>query len=161
MDGQPALRTLDLSGTLLQALEELAPLASLPLLSELRLLETPLVGPVEGVEDVTPLDNCRVELLVLLDESTPRTARLQLLVTEAEGEAAITPEDREAAKALKLERDEAAAEARRGGGGGGGEAAGGEAAAAAEARRRRRGGAAAEAERRRRRSERGAGLASP
>ena len=49
----------------MQALEELAPLASLPLLSELRLLETPLVGPVEGVEDVTPLDNCRVELVTL------------------------------------------------------------------------------------------------
>ena len=112
VEGLPALVTLDLSGNLLQALEELAPLASLPLLTELKLPETPLVGPVEGVEDVTPLDNCRVELLVLLDENTPRTARLQLLMTEAEGEAAVTPEDREAAKALKLERDEAAAEAK-------------------------------------------------
>ena len=132
VEGLPALRTLDLSGTLLQALEELAPLASLPLLSELRLLETPLVGPVEGVEDVTPLDNCRVELLVLLDENAPRTARLQLLMTEAEGEAAITPEDREAAKALKLERDEAAAEAKAAAEAAAAEAAA-EAAAAAEA----------------------------
>ena len=49
---------------------------------------------------------------MLLDENAPRTARLQLLMTEAEGEASITPEDREAAKALKLERDEAAAEAK-------------------------------------------------
>ena len=63
---------------------------------------------------------------MLLDENTPRTARLQLLMTEAEGEAAITPEDREAAKALKQERDEAEAEAAR-------EAAEAAAAAAAEA----------------------------
>ena len=51
VEGLPALVTLDLSGNLLQALEELAPLASLPLLTELKLQETPLVGPVEGVEE--------------------------------------------------------------------------------------------------------------